>query len=146
MIHVDLKCIHCGENLMDNSFQIDNHPSVKVMIEYKGEKGTLRMNSLYGSSDVDTEIDIPVGETVRFLCPSCKSDLGSSRTCYECSAQMVTFESTLGGYLRICSRMGCKKHIIEFENLETELRAFYEKYTFFSKGGTKNANTNVKRS
>ena len=135
MIHVKLKCRHCGKNLMDNDFQIDDHPSVKVIIEYKGKKGTLRLSSRYGSQNVKTEIDVPKGEIVRFLCPHCKSDLGSSRTCYECSAPMVTFESTLGGYLRICSRKGCKKHIIEFENLETELRAFYEKYSTFFKGG-----------
>ena len=146
MIHVDLKCFHCGENLMDDGFLIDDHPSVKVTIEYKGQKGVLHMSSRYGSRNVDSELDIPVGETVQFLCPSCESDLGSSRKCYDCSAQMVTFNSTLGGYLRICSRKGCKKNIVEFENLETELRAFYEKYTFFPKGGAKNAKTGVKKS
>lgn len=135
MIHVKLKCHHCGKNLMDKDFQIDNHPSVKVIIGYKGKKGTLRLSSRYGSYKMDSEVDVPNGEIVRFLCPYCKSDLGSSRACYECSAPMVTFESILGGYLRICSRMGCKKRILEFENLETELRAFYEKYSTFFKGG-----------
>jgi len=146
MIHVKLKCIHCGENLMDDSFQIDNHPSVKVMIEYKGEKGALHMSSRYGSSNVDSEIDIPKSEIVRFYCPHCESDLRSSRTCYDCNAPMITFESTLGGYLRICSRKGCRKHIVEFENLETELRAFHEKYTFFPKKGAKDENEDLNKS
>ena len=140
MIHVKLKCYHCGKNLMDKNFKIDDHSSVKVIIEYKGTNGVLHLSSRYGSSAVDSEIDVPAGEIVRFLCPHCKADMGSSRKCYECGAPMVTFESILGGFLRICSRRGCKKHIIEFENLETELRAFYEKYTFFPKGRAKNDN------
>ena len=137
MIHVKLKCFHCGRNLMDKDFKIDLHPSVKVIIEYKGKKGALHLSSRYGSHNVDSEIDIPEGEIVRFFCPYCESELKSSRACYECNAPMVTFESVLGGYLRICSRKGCMKHGIEFENLETELRAFYEKYTFFPKGRRK---------
>ena len=134
MIHVKLKCFHCGKNLMDKDFEIDDKPSVKVIIEYKGKKGVLRLSSRYGSHNTDSEIDVPDGEIVRFICPHCKSDLRSSRVCYECGAPMVTFESILGGYLRICSRKGCKKHVIEFENLETEIRAFYEKHSTFFKG------------
>lgn len=135
MIYLDLKCIHCGENLMDDCFHIGNHPSVLVTIEHKGKKGALRMSSLYRSSNVLSELNIPLGETVRFFCPSCESDLGSSRKCYDCGAQLVTFIFSFGGYQRICSRKGCRKHIVEFENLETELRALYGKCTFFSKRG-----------
>jgi len=114
---------------MDKSVEIDNHPSVKVMIEFNGKQGTLHLSSRYGSTNVNSEVEIPKGEVVRFICPHCKSDMTSIRVCYECNAPMVTFESILGGYLRICSRSGCKKHLIEFKNLETELRAFYEKYS-----------------
>ncbi len=135
MIHVKLKCFHCGKNLMDKGFQIDIHPSVKVIIEYKGKKGALHLSSRYGSHNVDSEIDVPNGKIARLFCPHCESELRSSRSCYECNAPMITFESELGGYLRICSRKGCKKHVIEFENLETEIRAFYEKHSTFFKGG-----------
>ena len=137
MIHLNLKCRHCGKHLMDAGFEIDDHPSIKVIMEYEGKHGILHLSSQYGSYNSNLEFDIPEGEIVRFICPHCKSDLMSSRICYECGALMVTFESVLGGYLRICSRRGCKKHIIEFENLETELGAFYEKYSTFFKGGYK---------
>jgi len=135
MIEVKVKCIHCGKSLMDEGFEIDNHPSIKVIIEYKGKQGILRLSSLYGSYNIDSEIDVPKGEIARFFCPHCKSDMTSSRTCYECGASMVTFECASGGYLRICSRMGCKKHLVEFEDLETELRAFYDAYSTFFRGG-----------
>jgi transposase-like protein len=134
MIHVNLKCHHCGKNLMDQDFKIDGHPSVKVHIEYKGKWYELRLSSRYGSYGIKTDAPVQSGEIVKFGCPHCNADIMSSRLCYECKAPMVTFESELGGYLRICSRKGCKKHVIEFENLETEMRAFYEKYSTYFKG------------
>ena len=144
MIHIDVKCHQCNKSLMDKEFLLDNHSSVKIIIDYKSKKGTLHLSSRYGSYKIKSEIDVPKGEIVRFLCPHCKSDLKSSRSCYECSAPMVTFESALGGHLRICSRRGCKTHGIEFENLETELRAFYEKYSTFFKGSREVRNGNKK--
>ena len=134
MIHVNLQCHYCGANLMDEAFPIDGHPSVKLTIDCRGKRGTLHLSSRYGSYNLVSEIDIPQGEIVQIFCPHCGKDMKSSRLCYECGAPMITFESVLGGYLRICSRRGCEKHIIEFENLETELRAFYEKYSTFFKG------------
>ena len=134
MIHVDLKCIHCGKNLMDHDFSIENHSSVKVLVEVNEKRGTLHLSSQYGSHIIHSEIEINEGDIARFFCPHCDSEIVSSRKCYECKAPMVTFESELGGYLRICSRKGCKKRAIEFEKLETEMRAFYEKYSTFFKG------------
>ena len=93
MIEVNVKCPHCGESLMDEEIKIDDHPSVKVNIQWRGERGRLRLSSLYGS--------------------------------YTIECQLSTVE--------ICSRRGCKKHLIEFENLESELRAFYNKYSLFFK-------------
>jgi len=134
MIHIKLKCRHCGKSLMDPGVQIDKHPSVKVLIEHNGERGPLYLSSRYGSHNIHTDMDINEGDIVTFYCPHCDASLTSSRTCYECKAPLVTFESELGGYLRICSRKGCKKRVIEFENLETELRAFYNKYSTFFRG------------
>lgn len=135
MIEVKVKCIHCGKSLMDEGFEIDDHPSIKVIIEYKGKQGILRLSSLYGSYNIDSEIDVPKGEIARFFCPHCRSDMTRGRMCDECGAPMVTFECASGGYLRICSRRGCKKHLVEFEDLETEIKAFYDAYSTFFRGG-----------
>ena len=134
MIHVDLKCPYCHKNLMDDEFLVDNHRSVKTIITHGHERGVLHLSAKYGSYNIDSEIEVPMGEIAQFYCPHCDASLKSKRLCYECNAPMVTFESELGGYLRICSRRGCKKHTVEFENLEMELRAFYEKYSTFFKG------------
>jgi len=137
MIHLKLKCHHCGESLMDPDFEIDDHPSVKILVASNGDTGLLRLSSRYGSYNKESEIDIPDGDIVRVFCPHCKDDMKSSRLCYECKAPMVTFESLLGGYVRVCSRWGCKKHLIEFEDLETELRAFHSKYSLTPQGRRK---------
>jgi predicted RNA-binding Zn-ribbon protein involved in translation (DUF1610 family) len=133
MIQVNVKCPHCGKSLMDDEIKIDGHPSVKVNIQWGGERGRLRLSSLYGSYEIDAQVAVPEGEIARFFCPHCNTELSSSRTCEKCSAPMVSMKFIQGGKVEICSRRGCKKHLIEFEDLESELRAFYNKYSLFFK-------------
>jgi methionyl-tRNA synthetase len=131
MIQVKVKCPHCGESLMDEEIKIDDRPSVRLNIQWGGERGRLRLSSLYGSYKVDSQLSVPEGEVVKFFCPHCNAELASSRSCEQCHAPMVSMKFAQGGTVQICSRRGCKKHLIEFENLESELRAFYEKYSLF---------------
>jgi ssDNA-binding Zn-finger/Zn-ribbon topoisomerase 1 len=58
----------------------------------------------------------------------------STRICEKCNAEMVLMEIEDGGNIQICSRKGCKKHLLEFEDLQTELKAFYNVYSTFFKG------------
>jgi methionyl-tRNA synthetase len=113
--------------------KIDEHPSVKLNIQWGGEKGRLRLSSLYGSYNIDSELPVLVGDVAKFFCPHCNANLAGSRNCEECSAPMVPLKFAEGSTVQICSRRGCKKHLIEFEELETALRAFYDKYSPFFK-------------
>ncbi len=135
MIHLNVKCPHCEKSLMDEQLKIDNYPSIKVKIGYKGKTGQLNLSALYGSYNINSELDVPEGELARFFCPYCDFELKSTRTCEVCNAPMVAFKSEHGGLLQICSRHGCKKHLVEFENLETEIGVFYDEYSTFFKGG-----------
>jgi hypothetical protein len=119
---------------MDEALKIDNHPSIKVIIKYQGKTGRLNLSSLYGSYNIKLELDVPKGEFVRFFCPYCKLELKSTRICEICKAPMVAFETAQGCKLQICARYGCKKHLIEFEDLESEIREFYDRYSTFFKG------------
>lgn len=116
---------------MDSERQIDNKDSIKVRIEFADKQGFLWLSSLYGSYNIESEHDIPVGTLTRFFCPLCGAELKSTRTCEECRAPMVAMNFSEGGVVQICSRRGCKKHLIEFEDLEAELRAFYNRYSPF---------------
>jgi len=42
---------------------------------------------------------------------------------------MAAFKLRDGGKIQICSRRGCKKHLLEFQDPESELEAFYKSYT-----------------
>lgn len=128
MVTVNIKCPHCGKSLMDKEKMIDGKPAIAVKLTYAGKKGMLYLSSVYGSYKVETEIDVPKSKIAGFRCPHCDADLKSTRKCDVCNAQMVAFELKAGGQVQICSRRGCKKHIIEFENPKTELEAFYKSY------------------
>lgn len=133
MIQVHVKCPHCNKSLMDDEVKIDSHPSVKVNIRWAGERGRLCLSSLYGSYNVHSKLPVPRGEVAEFLCPHCGKGLTGHRTCEQCKAPMVSMKFVEGGSVQICSRRGCKKHLIEFENVESELRAFYDKYSLSGK-------------
>ena len=132
MIQVNVKCPVCGKSLMDDSHKIDNCPSIAVNLVFGKKKGAMYLSSLYGSYNIDIKVPCPVGKVSKFYCPHCKEELKASRTCEVCDAPMVGFSFKEGGAIQICSRMGCKKHLVEFEDPELELRMFYENYgTFF---------------
>lgn len=126
MISLKISCPHCGQSFMDSSRQLDEKPSVRFSIDYKGKRGALYLSSLYGSYKIDCELDIPEGDVVEFFCPNCETNLKGTRVCEVCGADMVTMMVVAGGKILICSRKGCKKHLLEFEDLNTELQMFYE--------------------
>jgi len=137
MIQLDVKCPHCGKSLMDEEHTIDGRPSVNVIIELKKKRGWLRLSSLYGSYNMESEFSIPEEEIVRFFCPHCDSNLRVPRDCEKCGAPMVAVKIVGGAMVEICSRRGCKKHLIEFENLERELSAFYDAFSYAFRGISK---------
>jgi len=134
VIQVKVKCPHCGKSLMEEKTKIDEHPSVRVIIEHKKKKGELLLSSLYGSYNIQSQLDVPKGEVVDFFCPHCNTNLKTGRVCGDCQAPMVGMNFFQGGRVLICSRKGCKKHLIEFEDLDKELLAFYNAYPLFFRG------------
>ena len=131
MIKLRLECPYCGKSLMDSEHKIEGYPSIKVTIVTDKKCGWLRLSSLYGSSEIESEHEIPENTLTRFFCPNCGTELSAKRTCDICSAPMVPFKFSEGGILEVCSRRGCKKHLAEFENLEADLKAFYDAYSQF---------------
>lgn len=128
MIQVHVKCPCCGKSLMDDGHKIDGHSGIKILIEWKGKRGWAYLSALYGSYTAEYEFPRPKGEIGKFICPYCESELTSTRKCEACGTPMVVMDFIEGGAVQICSRRGCKHHLVEFENLETELRTFYNTY------------------
>ncbi len=128
-LKVQVKCPFCRQSLMDEDEIIDDLPSIKVFIQFHDKKGFLYLSSIYGSYTISSEVHIPLNEIVLFFCPHCRSSLLTSNLCEKCQVPMAAFELRQGGKVQICSKRGCKKHMIEFSNLSQEISTFYAEYS-----------------
>ncbi len=130
MINIEVCCPFCQKSLMNKHHRIKDVPSVELVGKLPAEagatEGTIRLSAFYGDYQVETNLVIPPNTIVNFKCPYCHKDLTSSRLCDACMSPMVALEFPRGGKVQFCSKRGCKKHLIEFEDPEEELRAFYE--------------------
>ncbi len=132
MVEVRIKCPACGESLMDETREIDGNAGIRVLGETGGRKTKIWLSSLYGSYNVESEQEIAVGTVTTFFCPECGEELKSTRMCELCEAPMVPFGFAEGGTVQICSRRGCKRHLVEFSDIRAELRSFVDSYFTFS--------------
>ncbi len=110
---VEVSCPRCNHTLMDSTFHIDDKPSIRVTISFGDKHGWLRLSSLYGSYNIESEYDIPLETEVHFFCPHCHAELKGAINCPDCGAQMVSMLVRGGGLVQICSRRGCKGHMLD---------------------------------
>lgn len=134
LIALRVNCPLCGKSLMDPKTLVDNIPGVKLNISFDDNKGTIHLSSIYGSFNYTTNLKIPMGKEVTFSCPHCEKEITSDQKCVECSAHMVPLKIENDGIVRICSRAGCKKHSVEFEDISQALEYFYHSFDIGEQG------------
>jgi len=110
---VEVSCPRCNHTLMDSEHLVDDCPSIRVTIAFGREHGWLRLSSLYGSYKVETEYEIPKDKVMNFFCPYCHAELIGAGDCVECGAPMVPMIVRNGGIVQICSRKGCRAHMLD---------------------------------
>ncbi len=110
---INVSCPHCNHALKDETFAIDGHPSIRVTISSDHKQGWLRLSCLYGSYNFACEFDVPIDSVVCFLCPHCGVEFPSTLDCSVCAAPMVPMLVDGGGIVQICSRRGCKNHMLD---------------------------------
>lgn len=110
---VEVSCARCNHSLMEPEHPVDGHPSIRVTLAFDGVHGHIRLSSLYGSYNVESDQEIPAGTVADFFCPHCHAHLTGSSNCPECSTPMVPMIVRGGGIVQICSRKGCKGHILD---------------------------------
>ena len=110
-----VSCPRCNHSLMDPDHPIDGSPSIRVTASSEGEHGWLRLSALYGSFTVESEFGIRTDAVVDFFCPHCHAALKSASRCPLplCRAPMVSMIVRAGGIVQICSRRGCKGHMLD---------------------------------
>jgi NADH-quinone oxidoreductase subunit E len=112
IIHLEAMCPHCDESLMDPEHPIDEAPSINTLINYDGTRGWVRLSSLYGSYNIESQYATPPGASVDFFCPHCEAKLVTKARCPECGAPMLSMRVKGGGIVQACCQRGCKGHIL----------------------------------
>jgi ssDNA-binding Zn-finger/Zn-ribbon topoisomerase 1 len=114
--------------MMDPEHLVDNVASIKIYLRIGDKEGYIWLSAIYGSYNLESSIEIEPGQVAQFKCPHCFQELKSEEHCSECNAPLVDFHLVEGGKVSLCSRAGCKKHSIEFEDLSTALNHFYNEF------------------
>ena len=110
---IEVSCPHCNHSLMDEGHAIDGYPSIKLNISINHMDACLRLSCLYGSYSYFSEVHVPDNTIVRLRCPNCCVELPSTSDCWTCGAPLVPLLVNGGGVVNICSRRGCKTHILD---------------------------------
>ena len=110
---VEASCARCNHTLMDPRHVIDGQPSIRVTVSFGSKHGWLALSSLYGSYKVASEYEIHTEEVVHMFCPHCHAELIGGGPCSDCGAPMVPMIIRGGGVLQICSRRGCRGHMLD---------------------------------
>lgn len=117
---VEVSCARCNHSLMDSRHLIDGYPAIRVTASFGSKHGRLTMSSLYGSYHVDSEHEIPPDTIVNIFCPHCHAEMIGGACCGECGARMVPMIVRGGGIVQICSRRGCKGHMLDLSGSSIE--------------------------
>jgi NADH-quinone oxidoreductase subunit E len=110
---VEVSCPRCNHSLMDPDYLVDGHPSIRVTVSFGSDHGWLRLSCLYGSYTVESEHRIRRNAILDLFCPHCHAHLIGASGCQECGALMVPMIVRGGGIVQICSRRGCKGHMLD---------------------------------
>jgi len=116
---------------MDKEKQLLDKPSIKLNIEQGDVKGTIRLCSLYGCYDHESDVDLSDGNIAVFACPQCNNILNTTELCDNCGAPLAEFLLDTGGKVSICSRNRCKKHFVIFEDINDALKLFRQEHGGF---------------
>jgi len=112
-IPLEVSCPRCNHSLMDRVNSIDGKASIRLTISFERKHGWLRLSSLYGSYTVESEYELSPDIIVHFFCPHCHAEMRGGSECADCGATMVPMIVRGGGVVQICSRHGCRNHMLD---------------------------------
>jgi NADH-quinone oxidoreductase subunit E len=114
---VEVSCPLCNHSLMDPAHLIDDYPSIRITVSFERKHGWLALSSLYGSYHINSEYEIPLNTIINNFCPHCHGELITASNCVECVAPMVPMIVRGGGMIQVCSRRGCKSHMLDLNGV-----------------------------
>jgi NADH:ubiquinone oxidoreductase subunit E len=117
IIPLDAACPRCNRSLMDTDHLLDGRPSIRVTGAFGDKHGWVCLSSLYGSYAVSSEHEAPEDTVVHFFCPHCHGELLGAAKCADCGAPMVPMSVRGGGMVHICTRRGCRGHMLDLNGV-----------------------------
>ncbi len=114
---VQVHCPRCNHSLMDHEHLLDGKPSIRVTVSFLRKHGWLLLSSLYGSFTIESQHPIPEDTVANFFCPYCHGELMGHASCAVCDAPMVPMIVQGGGMVQICSRRGCRSHMLDLNGV-----------------------------
>ena len=130
LISIKVNCPSCEKSLMDYTHFLNAKPSIKLFVNIGEEEGIINLCSSYGCYDKTSTIELKNGEIAKLICPFCRKELPSSSVCNLCGAPIVSFKLEKGGKVHFCSRVGCERHYVTFNDVETSLSSLYSEYEY----------------
>jgi NADH-quinone oxidoreductase subunit E len=110
---IQVSCARCNHSLMAPNQALDGAPAVKVTASFGESHGWLLLSGVYGSYHIESEHEIPHDTVTSFFCPHCHGEMAGGTDCPDCGASMVPMIVRGGGMLQICSRRGCRSHMLD---------------------------------
>ena len=116
-IKIPVKCPLCHKSLLNKDTLIDDLPAIEIEAKVSEKVGRIFLSQIYGSfSKIFENVDDVIGSIAILSCSKCHQPFPVIQNC-ECRAPLVGMQLEVGGIIKICSRNGCKKHSLEFEDV-----------------------------
>jgi len=104
--------------------QIDGLDAIRITAKVLDSTGDIFLSQVYGSysKEFGDAKDVE-GSVIEGLCPKCHRPFPIHQMC-ECGAPLFSLSLHGGGLINICSRNGCERHSLEFENADDAFELF----------------------
>jgi len=123
-IRVQVDCPNCSASLMEPGVKVDGFDSILFLAKVGNSCGHLYLSQIYGSyNKFFKQVENITGSIVECSCPLCRKPFPSVGIC-ECKAPVIALNLKHGGNIKVCTRNGCKKHSLEFENSDDAFSLF----------------------
>jgi len=117
VFQVEVNCPRCNHSLMEPKVTVDGLPSIRMTVAFNSHHGSIYLSSLYGSSNIQSQVEIPMGTVLNFFCPHCYAEMTGASSCPACGSPTIPMVVRGGGMIRVCSRRGCYEHRLDLNGV-----------------------------
>jgi hypothetical protein len=109
---------------MEPGVQVDALDSILFQAKVGNSRGHLYLSQIYGSyNKIFEQVDDISGSIVECFCSRCSTPFPVVGTC-KFKAPIISLNLKDGGNINVCTRNGCKKHSLEFEDIDEAFSLF----------------------